>query len=325
MKKWILFILPALLFSCGDGDKKKEDVEEKVKLVSEKDRLSYVLGAMNAKTIVGTDDPNIQRLDMEIIAKGFADNLNNNNPVDCEAKLIKLFGPNFQDFNEKYAKEGAECLGRLTGYAFYQDMVKMGGLSSVNMNMAKIGFRHGLLKKDDQIADSEKQNIIQNFIKDLTIKSGNKMMADAKLITGVEVFENGIVLERISEGKGASPSATDDVKVEYILISALGDTMQSSYAMKKMTGNLEPVSLRLNGGVIPGWTFAIPKMKKGGKYKLYVPWELAYGERGMANQQTGRYDIQPYESLCFIIELVDFAKEGTFVKPEPQMGMPQGK
>jgi FKBP-type peptidyl-prolyl cis-trans isomerase FklB len=320
MKKLILFILPVLLFSCGDEGKK--ETEETVKLISEKDRLSYVLGAMNAKTIVGTPDPNIQRLDMEIIAKGFAANLNNNNPVDCEATLMKLFGPNFQDFDSTYAKEGAECLGRLTGYAFYQDMVKMGGLSSVDMKMAKIGFRHGLLKKDDLISDSEKQTIIQNFIKDLTIRSGDKMMADAKLIKGAEVFENGIVLEKISDGKGASPSGKDDVKVEYILISALGDTMQSSYAMKKATGNLEPVSLRLNGGVIPGWTFAIPKMKKGGKYKLYVPWKLAYGERGMFNEQAGRYDIQPFESLCFIIELVDFAKEGTFVKPEPQIAMP---
>lgn len=321
MKKIILFILPVLLFSCGE--EKKTDVEEKVKLVSEKDRLSYVLGAMNAKTIVGTPDPNIQRLDMELIAKGFADNLNNNNPVDCEAKLMKLFGPNFQDFNEKYAKEGAECLGRLTGYAFYKDMVKMGGLSSVDMKMAQIGFRHGLLKKDDVIGDSEKQNIIQNFIKDLTIKSGDKMMADAKKIKGAIVFDNGIVIERISEGKGASPSEKDDVKVEYILISALGDTMQSSYAMKEMSGNLEPVSLKLNGGVIPGWTFAIPKMKKGGKYRLFVPWQLAYGESGMFNKQAGRYDIQPYESLCFIIELVDFAKEGTYVKPQPQVGMPE--
>ena len=57
--------------------------------------------------------------------------------------------------------------------------------------------------------------------------------------------------------------------------------------------------------------FIVPKMKKGGKYRVYIPWELAYGE------QMGR------ESLCFLIELVDYAKEGTFVKQEPQMGIPQ--
>jgi FKBP-type peptidyl-prolyl cis-trans isomerase len=64
---------------------------------------------------------------------------------------------------------------------------------------------------------------------------------------------------------------------------------------------------------MPGWTYIVPKMKKGGKYRVYIPWDLAYGD------QMGR------ESLCFLIELVDYAKEGSFVKPQPpQMGVPQG-
>ena len=80
MKKLIiLFVIPAVLFSCG-GNKEENVVEEKVELKTEKDRLSYVLGAMNAKTIVGTPDPNIERLDMEEIAKGFNKNLSDNKP-----------------------------------------------------------------------------------------------------------------------------------------------------------------------------------------------------------------------------------------------------
>ena len=51
-------------------------------------------------------------------------------------------------------------------------------------------------------------------------------------------------------------------------------------------------------------------MKKGGLYRLYLPWNLAYGEEG------GR------ESLCFVIELVDYAKQGTFVKPAPSTAIP---
>ena len=211
------------------------------------------------------------------------------------------------------AKEGALCLGRLTGYAFFQDITKMGGLSQVDFKMAKIGFRHGLLKKDTLIAETEKQAMIQNFIKDLNVKNGSKMMEKAKKIPGAQVFDNGIVMQVISDGKGGSPSATDDVKVEYILTSAMGDTVQSSYAMKLQSGSKDPVALKLNGGVIPGWTFIVPKMKKGGKYRVYVPWDLAYGE------QMGR------ESLCFVIELIDYAKEGSFVKPQPQTGIPQGQ
>jgi FKBP-type peptidyl-prolyl cis-trans isomerase len=312
MNKLFFLIFPVLLFSCGD--KTDDVVEEVVKLETQKDRLSYVLGAMNAKTIVGTQDPNIDKLDLEQIAIGFGDNLNGNKPTDCEATLIKLFGPNFQDFDSTYAKEGAQCLGKLTGYAFYQDMIKMDGLASVDMNMVKIGFRHGLLKKDTLIAETEKQTIIQNFIKDLNVKNGKRMMDKASKIKGAQVFENGIVMEVISEGKGGSPSATDDVKVEYILTSAMGDTVQSSYEMKKKPGApQEPVALKLHGGVIPGWSFIVPKMKKGGKYRIYVPWELAYGE------EMGR------ESLCFVIELIDYAKEGSFVKPKaPAVNPTQG-
>ena len=312
MNKLFFLIFPVLLFSCGD--KTNEEVEEVVKLETQKDRLSYVLGAMNAKTIVGTQDPNIDKLDLEQIAIGFGDNLNGNKPTDCEATLIKLFGPNFQDFDSTYAKEGAQCLGKLTGYAFYQDMIKMDGLASVDMKMVKIGFRHGLLKKDTLIAETEKQAIIQNFIKDLNVKNGKRMMDIASKIKGAQVFENGIVMEVISEGKGGSPSATDDVKVEYILTSAMGDTVQSSYEMKKKPGApQEAVALKLNGGVIPGWSFIVPKMKKGGKYRIYVPWELAYGE------EMGR------ESLCFVIELIDYAKEGSFVKPKaPEVNPTQG-
>lgn len=310
MRKLLFIILPMLLLACGE---KQKAVEEIVKLTTSKDRLSYVLGAMNAKSIVGTKDPNIDKLDLEEIAIGFGDNLNNNKPSDCEGTLIKLFGPNFQDFDSTYAKAGAQCLGRLTGYAFYKDMIKMEGLDKVDLEMVKKGFRHGLLKIDTLISESEKQTTIQNFIKDLNVKKGNKMMSKAKQIKGAQVFENGIVMEVISEGKGGNPSATDDVKVEYILTSAMGDTVQSSYKMKLQSGSKDPVALKLNGGVIPGWTYIVPKMKKGGTYRVFIPWRLAYGE------EMGR------ESLCFVIELVDYAKEGTFVKPQPQQNIPQGQ
>ena len=304
MKKFLMFFVAAIALSACGGDK-EEVQEEVVELKDFKDRLSYVLGSVNAKSIVGQEDPNVARLDMNLVAKGFESNLNDNMPDGCEETLMKLFGPYYQDFDSTYAAEGAECLGKLTAYAFYRDMKSLGGLEKIDLKMVVSGFRHGLMKKDTLVADAEKQSILQNFIMDLNVTNGKKMMAEAKKKPGVQVFENGIVMEVIQEGKGGNPGATDDVKVEYILTSATGDTIQSSYDMKKTNGSTESVALKLNGGVIPGWSYALPKMKKGGKYRLWVPWELAYGE------QMGK------ESLCFFIELVDYAKEGTFVKPEP--------
>lgn len=306
MKKLIYIILPFVLFACSESAQK---VEETIEFKTAKERLSYVLGAMNAKSIIGTQDPNIKRLDMEEIALGFNENLSLNRPEGCDVTLSKLFGPNMQDFDTAYAKSGAHCMGRLTGYAFFKDIKKMGGMDQIDLKMAKIGFRHGLLKKDNIVSEKEKQNIIQDFLKKLNELNGKKMMDAAKRISGAQVFENGIVLQILSEGKGGSPSPTDDVIVEYILTSALGDTIQSSYDMKKKSGSTEPIALSLNGGVIPGWTYVVPKMKKGGKYRVYIPWQEAYGE------QMGR------ESLCFMIELVDYGKGGSLVKPKVNTGM----
>ena len=68
-------------------------------------------------------------------------------------------------------------------------------------------------------------------------------------------------------------------------------------------GTKDAVALKLDGGVVPGWPYVVPKMKKGGKYRVYIPWHIAYGE------QMGR------ESLYFEIDLVDYAKSSDFVKP----------
>lgn len=323
----ILVITAVVMFSCGG---KKDAAEDVVELKDFKDRLSYVLGSINAQSIVGQPDQNIARLDMELVAKGFEANLNENMPTDCQKTLEKLFGPYYQDFDSTYADAGADCLGRLTAYSFFREMKEVGALDKIDLKMTVTGFRHGLLKKDTLIAEAEKKEIFTNFIKDIekvmqkkNEEAGKKMMEDAKKIKGAQVFDNGIVIQELRAGKGGSPAATDDIKIDYILISALGDTLQSSYEMRKMTNSPEAVKLNL-GGVIPGWTFALPKMKKGGKYKLYVPWQLAYGEQGMYNPQTQTLDIKPFESLCFVIEMIDFAKQGTFVKPQPEMQMPEG-
>jgi FKBP-type peptidyl-prolyl cis-trans isomerase FkpA len=323
----ILMIAALVLLSCGG---KKEATDEVVELKDFKDRLSYVLGSINAQSIVGQPDQNIARLDMDLIAKGFEANLNDNMPSDCQQTLEKLFGPYYQDFDSTYAAPGAECLGKLTAYSFYREMKEVGALDKIDLKMTVTGFRHGLLKKDTLISEQEKKEIFGNFIKDIekvmqkkNEEAGKKMLEDAKKIPGAKVFDNGIVIQELRAGKGGSPAATDDVKIDYILISALGDTLQSSYEMRKMTQSKDAVSLNL-AGVVPGWTFALPKMKKGGKYKLYVPWQLAYGEQGMYNPQTQSMDIKPFESLCFVIEMIDYAKKGTFVKPQTEMQMPDG-
>jgi len=292
-----LFLVAYVLSSCG-----AKESANSVSLINAKDTLSYVLGAMNAKTISDSKTESFEKLDKAEIIKGFNANLTDTPAQECLSTLQRLFGPTYQDFNPSYLKEGSNCMGKLTGYAFYYDIRKLGALDRVNFNLVKKGFEDGLYKRDTSIIKLNSMRFIMSeFITDLNVENGNKMLSKAKSIPGVQLFENGIVMETIQAGRGVNPGPTDDVKVHYILTSSLGDTLQSSY-QGDGKGNVEPVPLALNGGVIPGWSFAIPKMKVGGKYRIYIPWNLAYGE------QQGK------ESLCFMVELLERGAEGSFTK-----------
>jgi FKBP-type peptidyl-prolyl cis-trans isomerase FklB len=95
----------------------------------------------------------------------------------------------------------------------------------------------------------------------------------------------------------------NDVKVHYILTSALGDTMESS-RMPNQLGKVEPLPVSVGGGIIQGWSFALQNMKKGGVYKVFIPWQMAYGE------EQGR------QSLCFDMEIMEVGKSGAFVQAQ---------
>jgi len=257
---------------------------------------------MNAKTISDSKTESFEKLDKEEIIKGFNANLAGTPAQECLSTLQRLFGPTYQDFNPSYLKEGSLCMGKLTGYAFFYDIRKLGALDRVNMTMVKKGFADGLYKRDTSVLKMNSMRFIMSeFITGINVENGNKMLSKAKAIPGAQIFENGVVMETVLPGKGPNPGPTDDVKVHYILTSSLGDTIQSSY-QGDGKGNVEPVPLALNGGVIPGWSFAIPKMKVGGKYRIIIPWNLAYGE------QQGK------ESLCFLVELLERGAEGSFTK-----------
>lgn len=298
MKFYTLVILLVFaLASCGNKKGKYT-----VNFANEKDKLSYVLGAMNAKTISDSKTESFEKLDKEEIIKGFNANLGGTPAQECLSTLQRLFGPTYQDFNPSYLKEGSMCMGKLTGYAFFYDIRKLGALDRVNMAMVKKGFADGLYKRDTSVLKTNSMRyIMSEFITGINVVNGDKMLAKAKAIPGAQIFENGIIMETVLPGKGPNPGPTDDVKVHYILTSSLGDTIQSSY-QGDGKGNVEPVPLALNGGVIPGWSYAIPKMKVGGKYRIFIPWNLAYGE------QQGK------ESLCFMVELLERGAEGSFTK-----------
>lgn len=124
------------------------------------------------------------------------------------------------------------------------------------------------------------------------LEKGKKYLAENGKKSGVKTTESGLQYEELQAGKGKSPTAEDTVKVHYRGTLIDGTEFDSSYARN------EPVSFPLNG-VIPGWTEGLQMIKEGGKARLVIPSDLAYGPGGMGNA------IGPNETLVFEVELLE--------------------
>ena len=126
------------------------------------------------------------------------------------------------------------------------------------------------------------------------LKKGEAYLAENKAKEGVKVTDSGLQYEVISEGKGAKPKASDTVEVHYRGTLIDGKEFDSSYARN------QPAQFPVKG-VIPGWTEALQLMKTGSKYKLTIPANLAYGERGNPS-------IPGNSVLVFEVELLKIVK-----------------
>jgi FKBP-type peptidyl-prolyl cis-trans isomerase len=127
------------------------------------------------------------------------------------------------------------------------------------------------------------------------IAEANKFLSDNKLKPGITTLPSGLQFEVLTPGTGAKPVATDEVSVNYRGTLTNGFEFDSSYTRG------EPTSFVLNQ-VIPGWTEGLQQMPVGSKYRFFIPYSLAYGERGAGK------DIPPYITLIFEVELVKIGK-----------------
>ena len=121
---------------------------------------------------------------------------------------------------------------------------------------------------------------------------GEAFLAENAKRDEVTVLESGLQYEVITAGEGAIPTAESVVSTHYRGTLIDGKQFDSSYDRG------EPAQFPV-GGVIGGWTEALQQMKVGSKWKLYIPYHLAYGEAGAGG------DIGPYQALVFDIELLE--------------------
>jgi FKBP-type peptidyl-prolyl cis-trans isomerase len=180
------------------------------------------------------------------------------------------------------------------------------------------GIRDALAEKDG-LTDTEVKEILTKFQTDLrgkaeakrkedlvkNQKAGAEFLAANEKKPGVKKTASGLQYKSIKEGTGPVPTTNDTVIVHYKGTLIDGKEFDSSYKRN------EPATFPVTG-VIKGWTEALTHMKVGSKWELYIPSELAYGERGRGAQ------IGPNSTLVFEVELVGIKPpEAKPPTPEP--------
>lgn len=300
IKQILAGVLVLGLVACSG--KKNEETKEALNLENQQQRLSYAVGADHGHSISESGDPNYSKYKLDLITKGFEEGLKDETAFDetCQKALRGLYGDDGRSFNAEFLDEGCECLGKLSGIVFSTAWKKKGGMDELETKYVIAGFNDALHKVDTLVKQQDQLELVQNFYEELNKRIGQKMLNDAKTHSNIQDID-GLILETLQAGKGKTPSSTDKVQAQYILINAMGDTLENSTNYEKYTGQkMEPFAL---DAVIKGWQIGMTHMKEGGKYMLYIPYHLAYGEQGMFNPQRNSYDIQPFENLKFYIEL----------------------
>ena len=209
------------------------------------------------------------------------------------------------DPNDKAAAAftaGSEIGGRIVDMtnSFSKDYYTPDEGKTVNPYLVASGIVAGLMGQNDVPVDSaaqvfqsrltERQAANKEKLYGANREAGEKFLAENKTKPGVVTTASGLQYKIIEQGTGEKPQANQKVTVDYEGRLIDGTVFDSSYQRGK------PATFGVTQ-VIAGWTEALQLMPVGSKWELYIPYELAYGDR-----ETGG-DIKPYSALIFTVEL----------------------
>ena len=277
-------IVAAGFTACGNGT-------PKASLKSDVDTMSYAIGMAQTQ---GLKEYLVERLGVDSAYIGeFIKGLNEGaNAGDNKKKAAYYAGIQIgQQISNQMVKS-------INFQLFGDDSTK-----TISLKNLMAGFISGTTGKGALMTPDSARHVAQEMMRQIKAKSlmkefgpnkeaGEKFLAENAKKDSVKTLPCGVQYRVIKAGEGQIPVDTSSVKVHYEGRTLEGKVFDSSYKRG------EPTTFRLNQ-VIKGWTEALKQMPAGSVWEIYVPQELAYGER-----QQGA-DIKPFSMLIFKIELLD--------------------
>ena len=288
MKKFTFAALAAvsavMMYACGNGT-------PKANLKSDVDTVSYAIGMAQTQ---GLKDYLVGRLGVDTAyMDDFIKGLNEGaNAGDDKKKAAYYAGIQIgQQISNQMVKG-------INHELFGEDSTK-----TISLKNFMAGFIAGTVGKGGLMTVDSAAQVAQDMMRAIKAKNlekefggnkaeGEKFLAENGKKEGVKLLPSGVQYKVIKEGTGALPTDTSLVKVNYEGKTIDGNVFDSSYKRN------EPATFRCNQ-VIKGWTDALVHMPAGSIWEVYIPQDLAYGER-----QQGA-DIKPFSMLIFKIELLE--------------------
>lgn len=183
------------------------------------------------------------------------------------------------------------------GMGIGQNLLSM-GVSDVNVDDFVAAIKAVLSGEKPEMTHSEAQKVVNDRFQELSEQAYAKMKEEGEAFLaanskkeGVVTLPSGLQYEVLVEGTGKQPAASDRVQCHYEGTLIDGTLFDSSIKRG------EPAVFGVTQ-VIPGWVEALQLMKEGAKWRLYIPYQMAYGEHGAGEM------IPPYSALIFEVELI---------------------
>ena len=288
MKKFTFAALAAvsavMMYACGNGT-------PKASLKSDVDSMSYAIGMAQTN---GLKEYLVDRLGVDTAYMGeFIKGLNEGvNAGDSKKKAAYYAG----------IQIGQQISGQMVK-GINHELFGDDSTKTISLKNFMAGFVAGTTGKGGLMTVDSASVVAQNMMRSIKAKvlekefgankkAGEDFLKENAKKEGIVTLPSGVQYKVLVEGKGAIPADTSRVKVNYEGRTLDGKVFDSSYKRGQAT------DFRANQ-VIKGWTDALTHMPAGSTWEIYVPQELAYGER-----QQGA-DIKPFSMLIFKIELLE--------------------